>query len=91
MYCSFYTVAMFTRNSFSWRCEKTVTYDSAKCVPCNTRKCTHNGFVSDLLKWALKCRFYATGPRIVALTPKHEHIYIYHLHCMSCITPSGFR
>ena len=43
---------------------KTVTYESAKCVPCNTRKCTHNGFVSDLLKWALKCRFYATGPRL---------------------------
>ena len=42
---------------------KTETYESAKCVPCNTRKCTHNGFVSDLLKWALKCRFYATGPR----------------------------
>ena len=39
---------------------KTVTYESAKCVSCNTRKCTHNGFVSDLLKWALKCRFYAT-------------------------------
>ena len=42
---------------------KRVTYESAKCVPCNTRKCTHNGFVSDLLKSALKCRFYATGPR----------------------------
>ena len=41
---------------------KTETYESAKCVPCNTRKCTHNGFISDLLKWALKCRFYATGP-----------------------------
>ena len=41
---------------------KTETYESAKCVPCNTRKCTHNGFLSDLLKWALKCRFYATGP-----------------------------
>ena len=40
---------------------KTETYASAKCVPCNTRKCTHNGFVSDLLK----CRFYATGPRAV--------------------------
>ena len=40
---------------------KTETYESAKCVPCNTRKCTHNGFVSDPLKWALKCRFYATG------------------------------
>ena len=25
---------------------KTVTYESAKCVPCNTRKSTHN---SDLL------------------------------------------
>ena len=24
---------------------KTETYESAKCVPCNTRKCTHNGFV----------------------------------------------
>ena len=23
---------------------------------------THNGFVSDLLKWALKSTFYATGP-----------------------------
>ena len=43
---------------------KTETYESAKCVPCNTRKCTHNGFVSDLLKWALKCRFYATDPGI---------------------------
>ena len=49
---------------------KTETYESAKCVPCNTRKCTHNGFVSvsvnpypDLLKWALECRFYATGSR----------------------------
>ena len=41
---------------------KTETYESAKCVPCNTRKCTHNGFVSDLLKWTLKSRFYATGP-----------------------------
>ena len=41
---------------------KTETYESAKCVPCNTRKCTHNGFVSDLLKWTLKRRFYATGP-----------------------------
>ena len=47
---------------------KTETYESAKCVPCNTRKCTHNGFVSDLLKWALKCRFYATGPR----SPSHS-------------------
>ena len=37
---------------------KTETYESAKCVPCNTRKCTHNGFVSDILK----CKFYATGP-----------------------------
>ena len=42
---------------------KTVTYESSKCVPCNTRKPTHNGFVSDLLKWALKYRFYATEPR----------------------------
>ena len=25
-------------------------------------KSTHNGFVSDLLKWALKCMFYATRP-----------------------------
>ena len=41
---------------------KTEIYESAKCVPCNTRKCPHNGFVSELLKWALKCRFYATGP-----------------------------
>ena len=41
---------------------KRVTYESAKCVSCNTRKCTHNGFVSDLLKWALQFR-YATGPR----------------------------
>ena len=24
---------------------KTETYESAKCVPCNTRKCTHKGFV----------------------------------------------
>ena len=29
---------------------KTETYESARCVPCNTRKCTHNGFASDLLK-----------------------------------------
>ena len=36
---------------------KTETYESAKCVPRNTRKGTHNVFVSDLLK----CRFYATG------------------------------
>ena len=42
---------------------KRVTYESAKCVSCKTRKCIHNGFVSDSLKWALKCRFYATGPR----------------------------
>ena len=52
--------------AFKWARElqrKTETYESAKCVPCNTLKCTHNGFVSDLLKWALKCRFYATGPR----------------------------
>ena len=41
---------------------KKETYESAKCVPCSTRKCTHNGFVSDLFKWALKCRFYAIGP-----------------------------
>ena len=41
---------------------KRVTYESATCVSCNTRKCTHNGFLSDLLKWALKCTFYATGP-----------------------------
>ena len=41
---------------------KTVSYESAKCVPYNTSECNHNGFVSDLLKWALKCRFYATGP-----------------------------
>ena len=45
---------------------KTETYESATCVPCNTRKCTHNGFVSDLLKWALKCRFYAPGPWFLA-------------------------
>ena len=44
---------------------KTVTYESVKCVSCKTRKCTHNGFVSDLLKWALKCRFYATGPWVL--------------------------
>ena len=58
---------------------KTETYESAKCVPCNTRKCTHNGFVSDLLKWALKCRFYATGPRpfvatLWTLSIKEDHI-----------------
>ena len=47
---------------------KTETYESAKCVPCNTRKCTHNGFVSDLLKWALKCRVCATEARIFGLT-----------------------
>ena len=51
--------------AFNWARKlprKTETYESAKCVPCNTRNCTHNGFVSDLLKWALKCRFYPTGP-----------------------------
>ena len=41
---------------------KTETYESAKCVPRNTRKYTRNGFVSDLLKWALKCRFMQLGP-----------------------------
>ena len=41
---------------------KTETYESAKCVPCNTRKCTRNGFLSDLLKWALKCRLMQPGP-----------------------------
>ena len=46
---------------------KTVTYESAKYVPCSTGKCTHDGFVSDLLKWAVKCRFYATGPRPSAI------------------------
>ena len=53
--------------AFKWARElqrKTETYESAKCVPCNTL----NGFVSDLLKWALKCRFYATGPR--------KHVYL---------------
>ena len=50
---------------------KTETYESAKCVPCNTRKCTHNRFVSDLLKcWALKCRFYATGPWSAVCSPQ---------------------
>ena len=29
---------------------KTGTYESAKCVPCNTRKFTYNGFERDLLK-----------------------------------------
>ena len=41
---------------------KTETYESAKCVPCSTGKCTHDGFVSDLLKWALKCRLMQPGP-----------------------------
>ena len=51
---------------------KRVTYESAKCVSCNTRKCIHNGFVSDSLKWALKCRFYATWPRgVFRLTSPH--------------------
>ena len=27
---------------------KTVSYESAKCVPYNTNECNHNGFVSDL-------------------------------------------
>ena len=48
---------------------QTVTYESAKCVPLEhpttTRKCTHNGFVRDLPKWVLKCKFYATGPRFL--------------------------
>ena len=54
---------------------KTVTYESAKCVPCNTRKCTHDGLVSDLLKWALKCWFYATGPRSLQENSQSEHTY----------------
>ena len=29
---------------------KTGTYESVECVPCNTRNCNNNGFVSDLLK-----------------------------------------
>ena len=41
---------------------KTETYESAKCVPCNTRKCTHNGFVSVLLKWVLSAGFMQPGP-----------------------------
>ena len=45
-------------------------------------KCTHNGFLSDLLKRALKCRFYATGPRGTkkgkeADGEKKIYIYIY--------------
>ena len=32
------------------RIRTTGTYESAKYVPRNTRKCAHNGFVSDLLK-----------------------------------------
>ena len=36
------------------------------------RKCTHNGFVGDVLKWALKCRSYATGP---ALNTKYKLFY----------------
>ena len=51
--------------AFKWACKlprKTETYESAKCVPCNTRKCTRNGFLSDLLKWALKCRLMQAGP-----------------------------
>ena len=56
---------------------KTETYESAKCVPCNTRKCTHNGFVSDLLKWALKCRFYATGPCCLKSRKSREVSFAY--------------
>ena len=29
----------------------------------------YNAFVSDLLKWALKCRFYTTGPRALNYGP----------------------
>ena len=53
--------------ALKWACKlpcKTETYKSAKCVPCTASKSTHNAFVSDLLKWALKCMFYATGPWI---------------------------
>ena len=53
---------------------KTETYESAKCVPCNTCKCTHNGFVSDLLKWALKCGFYATGPWLCGVCVSNKEV-----------------
>ena len=46
-----FLVCVAITTSCDWQLpRKTVTYESAKCVPCNTRKCTHNGFVSDLLK-----------------------------------------
>ena len=41
---------------------KTETYEMAKCVPCNTRKSTHNRFVNDLLKWVLSVGFMQPGP-----------------------------
>ena len=56
---------------------KTETYESAKCVPCNTRKCTHNGFVSDLLKWVLKCRFYRSQRHIPTMTKVSARAYVY--------------
>ena len=61
--------------ALKWACKlspKTLTYANVisafHATPIRVR--THNGFVSDLLKWALKCRFYATGPSIA-------------LHCIS--------
>ena len=51
---------------------KTETYESAKCVPRNSRTCTHNGFESYLPKWALKCTFYATGPRPAKFNAKED-------------------
>ena len=56
---------------------KTETYESANCVPCNTRKCTHNGFVSDLLKWVLKCRFYRSQWHIPTMTKVSARAYVY--------------
>ena len=37
---------------------KTETYESAKCVPCNTRKCTHNRFVSGILVRHVQEKFF---------------------------------
>ena len=50
---------------------KIETFESAKCVPCNTRKCTHNGFVSDLLSGHLSVGFMQPDP---GLTPNCNNI-----------------
>ena len=51
---------------------KTETYESAKCVPCNTRKCTRNRFVSVLLSGHLSVGFMQPGPaRLLGILVRH--------------------